>query len=115
MTTFGKRNPFSEKHLKPFEDLFGENPYDQSERKEGDWSFTEDDKVNSEDNDRWRVFTREYIEKDNSLDISWIKDKDAVDAEDLPAPEVLANEAMNELKGALQDIEELILQLGKAK
>jgi len=117
MPMFGKRTPFSETHLKPFEELFGDNPHDQSGRKEGDWSFTEDDKVNSDSNSRWRVFTREFIEKekDNSLDISWIKDKDAVDSEDLPAPEVLANEAMTELKGALQDIEELILQLGNAK
>lgn len=117
MPTFGKRSPFSDKQLKPFEDLFGDDPYIQENRKEGDWSFTEKDKVNSEDNNRWRVFTREYIdkEKDNSLDISWIKDKDAVDAEDLLAPELLAQEAMFELKSALQDLEELLTQLGAAK
>ena len=41
---------------------------------------------------RWRCFTRNWIEetKGDSLDISWLKDKDSVDAADLPEPEMLA-------------------------
>jgi type I restriction enzyme M protein len=59
------------------------------------------------------VFTREQIEqRGDSLDISWLKDSDSLDANDLPAPEVLAGEAMAELTEALHELEELMKALG---
>jgi type I restriction enzyme M protein len=59
------------------------------------------------------VFTREQIEqRGDSLDISWLKDADSLDANDLPAPEVLAGEAMAELTEALHELEELMKALG---
>ncbi|MNY57280.1 Type I restriction enzyme EcoKI M protein [compost metagenome] len=59
------------------------------------------------------MFTREYIEqRGDSLDISWLKDADSLDANDLPAPEVLAGEAMAELTEALHELEELMKALG---
>ena len=39
MTSFGKRTPFGQEHLKPFEAVYGDNPNGQSPRKEGEWSF----------------------------------------------------------------------------
>ncbi len=39
MPSFGKRTPFTEKHLKPFEKVFGKKSDGASRRKEGEWSF----------------------------------------------------------------------------
>ncbi|MCG9734350.1 SAM-dependent methyltransferase [Pseudoalteromonas sp. S4488] len=62
---------------------------------------------------RWRCFTRQWISdtKGDSLDISWLKDKDSVDAADLPAPEVLAKEAKAGLTSALVELDELLAEL----
>ena len=49
--------------------------------------------------------------KGDSLDISWLKDKDSVDAENLPAPEVLATEAKEELMAALGELDALLMAL----
>ena len=121
MDNFGKRTPFGEKHLTPFETVCN---VPLSERKEGEWSFnaTEVEVESSAVNkgidprlthSRWRVFSRQYIRetKGDSLDISWLKDKNSIDAADLGTPEELAGEAMTELKGALTDLEALVKSL----
>jgi len=114
MPNFGKRTPFGQSHLKPFEAVYGDDAKGQGSREEGDWSFTEDDKHNDTENSRWQCFSRDYIreKKGDSLDISWIKDKNSVDAADLGTPEELAGEAMTELKCALAGLESLIKSLG---
>jgi len=127
MPSFGKRTPFGEKHLKPFEAVC---KLALAERVEGEWSFNAEElEVNNTAVDqgvdgseqaqqraahsRWRVFSREYIcdTKGDSLDISWLKDKNSVDAATLGTPEELAGEAMIELKGALADLEALVASL----
>ena len=62
---------------------------------------------------RWRCFSREWIRdhKGDSLDISWLKDKDSVDAADLPEPLELANEAKEELEAALAELQNLVKAL----
>ncbi len=114
MPSFGKRTPFGQQHLKPFEALYGEKAQGSSPRQEGDWSFTDKAIKQTEDSSRWRSFSRAWIaeNKADSLDISWIKDSKSVDAADLPAPDVLAEALMGELKGALGDLEELMVALG---
>ncbi|WP_445620267.1 N-6 DNA methylase [Kushneria sp. Sum13] len=128
MPSFGKRTPFGEQHLKPFEAVYGDDPNGRSPRQEGEWSFNADeiavDTEATEENQgvdddrlaksRWRCFSREWIRdtKGDSLDISWLKDKDSVDAADLPAPEVLAGEAMSELVQALGELDGLMRELG---
>ncbi|WP_213134641.1 class I SAM-dependent DNA methyltransferase [Citrobacter sp. FP75] len=125
MPSFGKRTPFTELHLKPFEDVFGDNPRGNSPRTEGEWSFNarEIDVADSEENQdteqhlttsRWRCFSREWIRtaKSDSLDISWLKDKDSIDADSLPEPDVLAAEAMGELVQALGELDALMRELG---
>lgn len=128
MPSFGKRTPFGEQHLKPFEAVYGDAPNGQSPRQEGEWSFNAEeiavDAEASEENQgvsddrlsksRWRCFSREWIRdtKGDSLDISWLKDKDSVDAADLPAPEVLAGEAMSEMVQALGELDGLMRELG---
>ena len=114
MPSFGKRTPFNETHLKPFEALYGEDLNGTSARTEGDWSFTDAGTEQTGDHSRWRQFSREYIAetKGDSLDISWLKDSDSVDAADLPEPEVLAAEAMGELTEALRELDGLMQTLG---
>jgi len=125
MPSFGKRTPFGESHLKPFEKVFGKKADGTSKRTEEEWSFTEVGKEGEEDSperlveksvesSRWRCFTRDYIRdtKSDSLDISWLKDKDSIDAADLPEPDVLAAEAMSELTEALRELDGLMQALG---
>ncbi|MCL1095911.1 N-6 DNA methylase [Shewanella kaireitica] len=114
MPSFGKRTPFGEQHLKPFEAVYN---IVLAERKEGEWSFVSDTQNGNKDTSRWKCFSRKYISetKGDSLDISWVKDADSVDAADLGTPEELAGEAMTELKGALADLEALVKSLGSEK
>jgi len=96
MPKFGKRTPLTPKHFEAFEKAY-ESRKRKDEGEEG----------------RFRCFSREYIaEHDNSLDISWIKDDSLEDAADLPTPDILATEAMEELTGAMNDLEMLMGQLG---
>ncbi|QQD19681.1 N-6 DNA methylase [Spongiibacter nanhainus] len=123
MPSFGKRTPFTEAHLKPFEKVYGRKADGTSKRTEGEWSWnakdaeTTGDAASDNENlekSRWRVFSRDWIRdtKGDSLDISWLKDKDSVDAANLPEPEVLAAEAMAELTEALREIDGLMRVLG---
>ena len=126
MPSFGKRTPFGEQHLKPFEAVYGDHPNGQSPREEGEYSF-HSDKIElpeeAEENEgidprlahsRWRSFSRQWIaeHKGDSLDISWLKDSDSVDAANLPEPSVLAGEAMGELVQALGELDALMRELG---
>jgi len=105
MPSFGKRTPFGDAHLKPFEDAYGADPNGNSPRAENVEGIGE--------LSRFRVFTREQIaERGDSLDISWLKDAASENAADLPVPEVLAGEAMAELTEALHELEELMKALG---
>ena len=125
MPSFGKRTPFTDEHLQPFERVYGEDPHGLSPRTEGEWSFNaeETEVADSEENkntdqhlatSRWRKFSREWIRsaKSDSLDISWLKDKDSIDADNLPEPDVLAAEAMGELVQALGELDALMRELG---
>jgi type I restriction enzyme M protein len=131
MPSFGKRTPFGEQHLRPFEKVYGRKADGTSKRTEGEWSFTtamdggsagnagavasaDADTEQTEENSRWRSFSRDYIrdQKGDSLDISWIKDEDSVDAASLPDPDVLAAEAMGELTEALRELDGLMQALG---
>lgn len=116
MPSFGKRTPFGEQHLNPFEAVYGKDAKGTSKRKMGDWSFTAEGVEQTEDTSRWRSFSRDWIRenKGDSLDISWIKDKDSVDAADLPEPDVLAAEAMSELTEALRELDGLMAALGNS-
>jgi type I restriction enzyme M protein len=97
MPSFGKTNTLQEKHFDEFIKCFGENPDGSAKRKDqGEAS-------------RFRKFDRKFIsDRDDSLDISWLKDDSLQDAEGLPEPELLAREAISELEGALEDLNEIV-------
>jgi type I restriction enzyme M protein len=105
MPSFGKRTPFDATHLNPFEDAYGKDPNGDSPRAENVEGIGE--------TSRFRMFTREHIRaRGNSLDMSWLKDADSLDASELPPPEVLAGEAMTELTEALRELDQLMQAMG---
>lgn len=62
---------------------------------------------------RWRKFTYdEIIARDKtSLDIFWLKDKSLSDMEDLPEPDVLALEIVDEIEAALESLKTVLSEL----
>lgn len=90
MPSFGKTSPFTSEYLKPFAQVFGTDPYGQSARQEGEWSFTQGE--HTAENNRWRCFSRKWIKEhnDESLNISWVKDQDlAQDLADVDLDELI--------------------------
>ena len=70
----------------------------------------------SEDNPqgRWRVYNyEELMARDKAnLDISWVRDESLEDSANLPDPDVLAREIMEELKAALVQFAGIVEDLG---
>ena len=52
-------------------------------------------------------------ERGDSLDIAWLKDDSADNGDDLPEPAALAQEAMVELEGALEELRGILAELGE--
>ncbi|WP_081065848.1 N-6 DNA methylase [Burkholderia multivorans] len=101
MPSFGKRTRFQDEILRDFETAFGDDPYGGSKREDGG------------PKGRFRLFSREFIanEKDDSLDITWLKDESQVDAHGLE-PHVLAARAMGEIAEALRELNQIMHKLG---
>ncbi|MDH5190056.1 MAG: hypothetical protein OEW89_02275 [Gammaproteobacteria bacterium] len=59
----------------------------------------------SKKNERWKSFTYdELIARDKTnLDIFWLKDDSLEDTENLPAPDILAQEIVEQLEAALEE------------
>jgi type I restriction enzyme M protein len=119
LQTFGKRSPFTHKYLESFEQAYGDDANGQSPREEGIYNIlgctteVDVDAENTAEIARWRKFSRQFIkDKGDSLDITWLKDNTITDAANLPAPEVLATEAMTELTEALREMNQLMIDLG---
>ena len=89
----------SMQHLEEFISLY--KPENINKRKEA-WS---------EENEegRWRKYSYdEIISRDKtSLDIFWIKDKSLTDLENLPDPDVLANEIIDNIESGLNSFKEI--------
>jgi type I restriction enzyme M protein len=63
---------------------------------------------------RWRAYTYdELIARDKaSLDVFWIKDESLADSDNLPAPEVIAQEIVEDLQAALEQFKLIAGDLG---
>ena len=72
---------------------------------------------NSETNPegRWRKFTyQEIIARDKtSLDITWLKDKSLADLNNLPDPDVIAENIIENLEAGLESFREIMVALNK--
>lgn len=118
MPQFGKRTVLTKAHFAEFYDAVGSDltKVDEAKRQ----AFIDNHKNGSEVGDvdtcRLRCFTREEITaKDDSLDLAWIRDDSIEDAANLPEPDVLINEAIEELSGALNDLQSILVELGAAE
>lgn len=100
-----KKNPLKLEDLQDFIDCY--KPGNIHKREE---SFSD---VNPEG--RWRKFTYdEIVARDKtSLDISWLKDKSLADLDNLPDPDVLALEIVENIESGLESFKTIIASLGK--
>mgnify|MGYP000279772969 FL=1 len=62
---------------------------------------------------RWRKFSyQQIIDRDKtSLDITWIKDKSLTDLDNLPDPDVLAEEIIDNLQAGIESFRDIMLKL----
>lgn len=98
-----KKNPMTDADLQDFIQCY--NPSNRHNRTET-WSESNPD-------GRFRRFSlAEIMSRDKtSLDIFWIKDKSLADLDNLPSPDELAGDIIDNLQSALDSIKELQAQL----
>jgi type I restriction enzyme M protein len=96
-----KTNPLKREHLDEFVKLY--NPANRHERKPT-WSAQADDGTSTGSEGRWRVYDySELMARDKaSLDIFWLKDDSLADSDNLPPPDVIAQEIVDDLEAALE-------------
>jgi type I restriction enzyme M protein len=93
-----KSRPLTPAHFAGFEACYGSDPHARSKRQESD----------SPDG-RWRSFTLDEVkERHYKLDsFKWLRDEELDDPDELPEPEELITEAMEELQLALDDLADM--------
>ena len=102
-----KQHPMTYADLEDFIQCYHpENRYERTET----WSADNPD-------GRWRKYSVEDIlaRDKTSLDIFWIKDKALADLDNLPEPDVLADDIIENLQSALESFQELKGQLRQKK
>lgn len=94
-----KTNPLKREDLDEFVQCY--NPNNRHERKP---TWSEDNP-----NGRWRAYSYdELTNRDKaSLDIFWLKDDSLEDSDNLPAPDVIAAEIVEDLEAALEQFREI--------
>lgn len=106
MPQFGKRTVLTHEHFAEFEAAFGNDPLGSAKSLKK--------RKDTGEQGRFRCFTRDWIaERSDSLDISWLKDESEGNGDDLPEPSVLAQEAMGELEGAMEELRRILEELGE--
>ena len=101
-----KQHPMTDADLEDFTRCY--HPENRHQRSET-WSEENPD-------GRWRKFSaQEILDRDKaSLDIFWIKDQSLADLDNLPAPDELAADIIENLQSALDGFQELMQQLNTA-
>lgn len=93
MAQFGKTSTIQPEHFDDFLSAFS-------------------NRVDSGEDGRFRCFSRNWIaDRNDNLDISWLKDESIVEISELPDPEVLAELAIEELEAALSELRVITSQL----
>jgi len=106
MPQFGKRTHLTQSHFAEFEAAFGDDPLGSSA------SLAKRQDIG--DQGRFRRFTRDWIaDRNENLDIAWLRDEDENGAEELPEPSALAQEAMIELEAAIAELQGILAELGE--
>ena len=75
-----------------------------------------DNRLQREETERFRCFSYdELVKRDKAnLDIFWLRDESMEDTANLPPPDVIANEILEDLRAALEQLEEITGDLGIA-
>lgn len=99
-----KKSPLKLEDLKEFIKCY--NPANRNKRKET-W-HTENNPEG-----RWRKFTyEEIVSRDKtSLDITWLKDKSLADLDNLPDPDLLAGDIIENLEAAVESFKEIMVTI----
>jgi len=116
MPQFGKRTRLAAQHLQEFYDAVGHDltQVDEAARRDFIERHTRED--GNPETCRLRCFSREQIRlKDDSLDLAWIRDDSVEDSANLPEPDVLISEALEEMAGAMQELQAILVELGAAE
>lgn len=96
MPAFGKRTPLTHDHFTEFEKSFGKKSDGTSKR------------TDQGPEGRFRSFSREDVKKrGDNLDLSWLKDEDGNNHEELPEPEELAAMIRERLAAAIEEVDAL--------
>jgi len=97
-----KDRPLSAEHFAEFVKCYGADPNGRSKRK-----------PEQSKEDRWRSFEIADIEKrDFKLDsFKWLKEESVDDPNDLPEPEELVTDAIEELDGAVAELKQVLAML----
>ena len=96
MPAFGKTRPLTVADFAEFEAAFGDDPYGKAER------------ADQGEGGRFRCFTREQIkERNDNLDIAWLRDETGDIEERLSDPDDIAAAIIVHLRAALEEIEGL--------
>jgi type I restriction enzyme M protein len=99
-----KTNPLRREHLSELEALYA--PGGNRQKRKATWSEANPD-------GRWRAYDHEEIvARDKcSLDLFWLRDESLLDADNLPAPDEIAAEIADDLRAALEQMEEILSDL----
>ncbi len=96
MPPFNKGNPLNKSAFTEFIEKFGASSSGTSKR------------VDEGENGRFRKFSREAIKKlGDNLNLSWLRDENSPDIASLPEPELIANQILENLQKALNEISAL--------
>ncbi len=100
-----KKNPLTASSLKDFVECY--NPTNRHKRQE---TYTD-----TNPDGRWRSFTYDEItaRDKTSLDISWIKDQSLADLDNLPDPDILAGEIVENIEAALSNFKAIQIELAR--
>ncbi|MEQ9668143.1 N-6 DNA methylase [Coleofasciculus sp. G2-EDA-02] len=103
---FGRRTSLRREHFAEFEAFFGDDPLG------GSASLAQ--RTDTGEEGRFRRFSRDWIaERDENLDISWLKDEREEENGELPEPAILAQEAISELEAAIAELQGIVQELGE--
>lgn len=93
MPRFGKRTAFTRAHFAEFEAAFGSDPKGRSPR------------TDTGEAGRFRCFPRKQIaDRNENLDISWIRDENATATDDLPEPEEVVDRLLERFETATREL-----------
>lgn len=116
MPQFGKRTLFTEKHFEEFYQAVGSDLTQVDEQARTEFIECHSREGGNPETCRLRCFSREEISsKDDSLDLSWIRDDSTEDSANLPEPDVLINQALEEMAGAMNELQAILVELGAAE